>query len=101
MDPLPQYPGQVPRPEEKTLEEIIYEDIIGNLMICPDHRPEGIISFPPSSILCLANPELVSSEQMICLVRERLNHKLSGSEETNPYIRYTNARFSSSNLLLI
>ena len=87
MEPLPQYSGQEPRPEENTLEEIVYEDIIGNLMICPDHRPEDIISFPHSSILYLANPELVSSEQMICLVRERLNHKLSGSEETNPNIR--------------
>lgn len=77
-----------PYPEEEELEEI-YDDIIGNLMICSDHLPEGIVSTPPSSILNLMDPQLMTSESLINLIRDRLmNQQLSGSSEAmNTIIR--------------
>ena len=89
MDCLPPRPGcnRDPYPEEEALKEI-YDDIIGNLIVIPDHRPEGILSIPHSSIFSLTNPQLMTSEHMITLVRERLNQQISESEDAGPDIRY-------------
>lgn len=81
------YFGRNPLPEEEALEAT-YRDIIGNLMICPDHRPEGILSVPHSSFVSLMNPQLMVSEHMISLVRDRLNQQLSEKDEANTNIRY-------------
>jgi len=88
---------ETPPVDEKL--ETIYQDIIGNLIIIPDHRPKGIRSPPLSSLFSLMNPEL-TSDHMISLVRERLNQQLSGSEETDSNMRYTDALFYDSHLLM-
>jgi len=100
MDYLHGIFGQESQPEEKALKEA-YHDIIGNLINCPEHRPEGILSIPHSSIIFLLNPQLMASEHLIELVREKLNQQLSGSKEAIPDIRYECASFSGSHLLLL
>ncbi len=92
--------GKELQPEDQALEDV-YSDIIGNLIICPEHRPKGILSIPHSSIISLLNPQLMTSEYLIELVREKLNQQLSGSKEANPDIRYECASFSGSHLLLL
>ena len=87
------YLGRDPLQEEEALEAI-YRDIIGNLMICPDHRPEGVLSVPHSSFVSLMNPQLMKSEHMISLVRDRLDQQLSGNNEANTNIRYITHAYS-------
>ena len=101
MDYLHGIFGQEPQPEEKALKEA-YHDIIGNLIICPEHHPEGILSIPHSSIISLLNPQLMTSEHLIGLVKEKLDQQLVGSEEANPTIRYIcMCFFLVSHLLLL
>ena len=78
MDYLHRILGKELQPEEKALEDV-YNDIIGNLIICPEHRPGGILSIPHSSIISLLNPQLMTSEHLIGLVREKLDKQLFGS----------------------
>ncbi len=76
-----------PFPEELALEQI-FDEIIGNLMICPEeHFPERFFSHPKnSSIVSLVNPQLMKSEYLINLIREQLNQKLSESSEVEKTI---------------
>ena len=78
MDCVPQIPGYLDRdacPEKSALEKM-YDDIIGNLIVIPDHCPEGILSIPYSSIFDDMDPQLMTSENMITLVRGRLNQQI-------------------------
>ncbi len=49
-------------PVDEELQDI-YQGAIGNLMICPGHRPKGVPSPPVSSLISLLNPELTSEHQ--------------------------------------
>ena len=93
MASLSRYLGRDPLPEEEALEAI-YRDIIGNLMICPDHRPEGVLSVPHSSFVSLMNPQLMKSEHLISLVRDRVDQQLSGKDEAKTNIRYITHAYS-------
>jgi len=77
-----------PHPEETAFEQL-YNDIIGNLLICPDHRPEGIVAAHHSSIFSATYPHMISSQYMISQVRARLTEHLSRvSKEIGINIRY-------------
>ena len=85
----------IPDLEEESFNQT-YNDIIGNLILCPDHRPEGIISVPLSSFLSLTIPEFVSSQHLINFVRDHLSQHLSRFfSETATNLRYIQVLFSS------
>ena len=64
------------------LEEIAFtaclKDILGNLLLCPEHRPEDRRNLNSYSSLISSHPNLFSSSNVRSFVRNRLNQHLIG-----------------------
>ena len=64
------------------LEEISFtaclKDILGNLLLCPEHRPESSRHLNSYSSLISIHPNLFSSSNVRSFVRNRLNQHLIG-----------------------
>ena len=64
------------------LEEIAFtaclKDILGNLLLCPEHRPESSRHLNSYSSLISIHPNLFSSSNVRSFVRNRLNQHLIG-----------------------
>ncbi len=82
----------VPKLEDLAFE-VSYQEILSNLILCYDHRPEGKrLSWLPFSSVLNAKPA-ITSEKMRCLVRARLNQHLVGVMSEK--IRYMFCRYIS------